>query len=92
MKLILIAASFGVISLAAKQIGASLQKYKLPLISGYLLAGILAGPFVLKLLTQESISQLLFIDEIALAFIAFAAGNELISGKNTKTASRALVG
>ncbi len=69
--------SFGIISLAAKGIGAFFKRYKLPLISGFLVAGILVGPFVLNILTDELLTTLHFIDEVALGFIAFAAGSEL---------------
>ncbi len=69
--------SFGIISLAAKEIGAFFKRYKLPLISGFLVAGILVGPFVLNILTDELLTTLHFIDEVALGFIAFAAGSEL---------------
>ncbi len=49
----------------------------LPLISGFLLTGVLAGPYGLGMLGSDAIPHLRFIDEIALAFIAFAAGSEL---------------
>ena len=49
----------------------------LPLISGFLLTGVLAGPYGLGMLGIEAVPHFRFIDEIALAFIAFAAGSEL---------------
>jgi Kef-type K+ transport system membrane component KefB len=49
----------------------------LPIITGLLFIGILAGPFVLRLLPTEAIPQLNFLNQISLAFIAFAAGAEL---------------
>ncbi len=70
-------ASFAIIAFAAKQIGAFFNRFKLPLISGFLFTGLIAGPYVLGLLQVEVIENLRFIDEIALAVIAFAAGNEL---------------
>lgn len=51
--------------------------YILPLISGFLLTGIVAGTYVLDLISMEATSNLRFVDEIALGFIAFAAGGEL---------------
>ena len=69
--------SFGIVALASKEIGAFFARYKLPLISGFLFAGILVGPYVLNLIPSEAISKLRFVDEISLAFIAFAAGSEL---------------
>ena len=69
--------SFVIIAFAAKQIGAFFNRFKLPLISGFLFTGLIAGPYVLGLIQVEVIENLRFIDEIALAVIAFAAGNEL---------------
>ncbi len=63
--------------MASKQIGQYFRKFKLPLITGFLFAGIIAGPYVLKLIPAGSIGKLRFIDEFSLAFIAFAAGSEL---------------
>jgi Trk K+ transport system NAD-binding subunit/Kef-type K+ transport system membrane component KefB len=70
-------AAFGLIALASRQVGEFLLRFKLPLISGFLFTGILAGPFLLNLVTVEEITRLRFLDQAALAFIAFAAGGEL---------------
>lgn len=69
--------SFGIVALASKQIGEFFSRYKLPLISGFLFAGVLVGPFVLNIIPKEALGKLRFVDEISLAFIAFAAGSEL---------------
>lgn len=69
--------AFGVIALAARQIGEFFTRLRLPLITGYLFTGLLVGPFVLGFASEESLARLRFIDEISLAFIAFAAGREL---------------
>ena len=69
---------FFLIALAARQIGDVLQRYRFPLISGFLLTGIISGPHVLNLVSLEAVQSLGFVDEISLAFIAFAAGNELV--------------
>jgi NhaP-type Na+/H+ or K+/H+ antiporter len=68
---------FVIIAFASKQIGSFLKRFKLLLISGFLFTGIIAGPYVLGLIQVEAIENLRFIDEIALAVIAFAASNEL---------------
>ncbi len=73
----IVLASFGVIFLASKQIGQFFMRGKLPLISGFLFTGIIAGPYVLGLIPAEAVEKLRFVDEISLAFIAFAAGSEL---------------
>ncbi len=69
--------SFLVVALASKQIGAFFARYNLPLISGFLFAGVIVGPFVLNMIPSEAVGKLRFIDEISLGFIAFAAGSEL---------------
>lgn len=53
------------------------KKTRLPLITGFLVTGIVCGPHVLNLIEQEVIKNLGFINDIALAFIAFAVGAEL---------------
>lgn len=68
---------FAVIALASRRIGELFVMAQLPLISGFLFTGILAGPYVLDLIPQETTEKLRFIDEISLAVIAFAAGSEL---------------
>ncbi|HHO55217.1 MAG TPA: cation:proton antiporter, partial [Trueperaceae bacterium] len=70
-------ASFSFIALASKPIAKFLNRYHLPIISGYLIAGIVAGPYVLDLISIEVVERLRFVDELALGFIAFAAGAEL---------------
>jgi Trk K+ transport system NAD-binding subunit/Kef-type K+ transport system membrane component KefB len=72
-----IAGSFIVIALASKEIGRFFSTARLPLISGFLFAGIIAGPFVLELIPVGAVEHLRFVDEVSLAFIAFAAGSEL---------------
>ena len=69
--------AFAIIALASGQIGAFGTRFKLPLVSGFLFAGIIVGPYILNLIPQKSLGSLRFVDEISLAFIALAAGNEL---------------
>jgi len=68
---------FFIIALSANHISKYFSKIKLPLITGLLMTGILAGPFVFKLIPVEKTNDLNFLNEISLAFIAFAAGSEL---------------
>jgi len=70
-------ASFLIIVIASRQIAGLFQKVRLPLITGMLFMGIICGPFVLNLISFDSTANLTFINDIALAFIAFAAGSEL---------------
>jgi Kef-type K+ transport system membrane component KefB len=68
---------FMIIALASNQIGELFRKAHLPLISGFLFTGIVAGPYLLNLISLDAVEHLRFVDGFALAFIAFAAGNEL---------------
>jgi len=70
-------AAFVVVALAANQLGGLLRRLHLPLITGFLLAGIAAGPYLLDLISAQAVSRLRWVDEVALAFIGFAAGGEL---------------
>ena len=60
---------------------------KLPAVTGYLVAGVLVGPFVLGLIPgldfidHEFISSFSIISDVALGFIAFAIGNEFRIGQ-----------
>ncbi|MCO4764496.1 MAG: cation:proton antiporter [Myxococcales bacterium] len=71
------ALAFGLISLASDRIGLWVRRWQMPLITGFLGTGVLAGPYVLELITSETVRNLGFIDQISLAIIALAAGNEL---------------
>ncbi|MEZ4722548.1 MAG: cation:proton antiporter [Flavobacteriales bacterium] len=66
------------------------QKVKLPLITGFLVAGMICGPYVLGFIPQDAVSDLLFVNDLALAFIALAAGNELFL-KNIRTQIRSIL-
>ncbi len=53
------------------------QKIKLPLITGFIVTGMIAGPYFLNLIPKDAIPNLLFVNDFSLAYIAFAAGAEL---------------
>lgn len=77
MQLVILTISFFFVALAAKKIGQWFSQAGLPYITGYLLAGMVAGPFILNLIPEGASTDLRFIDEISLAVIAFVAGSEL---------------
>lgn len=77
IEIILVILSFIFIASASKHISKFFIKIRLPQITGFLLAGIIAGPFVLNMIKSDSVEKLNFINETSLAFIAFAAGAEL---------------
>ncbi len=74
---LLIIVGFLFASLASDHIGKFATKARLPLITGYLLAGAIVGPFGLAWISKTDVVSLGFVDDVALAFIAFAAGSEL---------------
>jgi len=49
---------------------------KLPNVTGYLLAGLLAGPYALKLVPENAVSGMGIISDVALGMIAFNIGSE----------------
>jgi Kef-type K+ transport system membrane component KefB/Trk K+ transport system NAD-binding subunit len=59
------------------QVAKYFQKIKLPLITGFLISGVIVGPFFLKLVSNEALPNLQVVNEFSLAYIAFAAGVEL---------------
>lgn len=50
------------------------KRFRLPDVTGYILAGILIGPYVLHLIPSEIVSGMDFVTDIALAYIAFDVG------------------
>lgn len=76
-QLILYLGAFGIVAVAAGKVAGVFQKIKLPLITGFLVIGLVSGPEVLGLIKEGALSGLGFVNEIALAFIAFVVGTEL---------------
>lgn len=50
------------------------KRFRLPDVTGYILAGILIGPYVLHLIPLKIVSGMDFVTDIALAYIAFNVG------------------
>ena len=50
---------------------------RLPKITGYLCVGLLMGPYLLGFMTVDTVKELGFLSELAVTFIALAAGGEL---------------
>jgi Kef-type K+ transport system membrane component KefB len=69
--------SLGFVMLAAYMSAQILKIARLPLISGYIIVGIIAGPYVSAFLTDDMIAGFGFINDIALSFIALTAGGAL---------------
>ena len=65
------------VAIAASQIAKVFQKIKFPLITGFIITGLVAGSSFLNFITPTAVHDLNFLNEIALAIIAFSAGAEL---------------
>lgn len=57
-------------------LGRLVKKLKLPNVTGYLLAGLILGPSVLGVLSENFLDSVTIISDAALGFIAFSIGNE----------------
>lgn len=68
---------FLVITVAAATMAKVVTKVNLPVITGYMLVGVLCGPFILNLIPKAEVPELHPVTQVALAFIAFSAGSEL---------------
>ena len=69
--------AIGFLLLAGTLTSELLETLGLPHLSGYLLAGIIAGPHVLHLVDHEAVDALAPVNTLALALIALAGGAEL---------------
>ncbi|MBU2645402.1 cation:proton antiporter [bacterium] len=67
----------GFLLLTAYCIAYFLEQIRLPRITGFIVGGLMMGPYVLNFFDTESIEKLGFLNTLALAFIAFSAGGEL---------------
>lgn len=56
--------------------GRVVKMVKLPNVTGYLIVGLIIGPYCLKLIPLNTVVEFELISEIALAFIAFTIGSE----------------
>jgi len=69
--------AFLIVTIAANTLGSLAPRVGLPLITGFLFVGVLAGPFGLQLIPTAALPQLSYVTQFALAFICFSAGSEL---------------
>ncbi|NIP13521.1 MAG: hypothetical protein GWM88_01770 [Pseudomonadales bacterium] len=67
----------GFLLLAAFVAGELARDIKLPRITGYMVIGILFGPYTLGLVPRQTVNDFRLINEIALSVIALQAGGEL---------------
>lgn len=69
--------ALGFILIFAFLFGKKINRLKLPQITGFILAGILSGPYVMKFLNTLDVKGLQLIDGLALSLIALTAGGEM---------------
>lgn len=67
------------------------KKLRLPDVTGYILAGILIGPYVLHLIPEEVAHGMDFVTDIALAYIAFGVGKYFKLTELQKNGKRIIV-
>ena len=91
IQLIIYLGAFGIVAAAAGKVAGVFQKLKLPLITGFLVIGLISGPEVLGLIEKEALSDLAFLNDIALAFIALAVGSELYL-KELRSRMKSIIG
>jgi len=77
LQILIYLAGFVIIAVASNQISSLFTRVKLPLVTGLLVMGIIAGPYILDLIPLEAIADLDLVNDFALAFIAFTVGAEL---------------
>jgi Kef-type K+ transport system membrane component KefB len=70
-------AAVGFLLLAGTLLSELVEGIGLPHLSGYIAAGIVAGPHVLRLIDHETVQRLLPVNTLALSLIALAGGAEL---------------
>lgn len=80
----------GVVLLVGLIFGKIAERFRLPNITGYLIAGLLLGPMT-HFLTSDELSHMSIISNVALGFIAFQVGNELWLGKLKKSGKKIII-
>ncbi len=72
-----VVAATGFLLVAGTLLSELVEVVRLPHLSGYLFAGVLAGPYLLGLIDHETVTELSSINTLALALIALEGGAEL---------------
>jgi Kef-type K+ transport system membrane component KefB len=70
-------ASVGILLMGGTVLANLLELVGLPHLTGYLLAGVATGPYVLGLVNHHAVEDLLPVNQLALSLIALAGGAEL---------------
>ncbi len=72
-----IALALGFALIAALMLGEAAERLRLPRLSGYLIFGLLCGPYMLNLITAQMARELQVVNGLAIALIALVAGLEI---------------
>jgi Kef-type K+ transport system membrane component KefB len=67
----------GILLITGLLFGKLAKLVRLPNVTGYLVGGLLIGPSLIGILSENAVSSMGLISNIALGFIAFSIGNEL---------------
>lgn len=84
-----VALALGFALIAASLLGEVAERVRLPRLSGYLIFGLLCGPYMLNLITAAMARELQLVNGLAIALIALIAGIE-INVERLKTRLRAI--
>ena len=68
----------GIIIISGFVMGELVQRFRLPKVTGYIIAGIMLNPGLNGLITGEFVSHTDLVTKIALSFIAFSVGGSLL--------------
>lgn len=69
--------ALGVTLIAAYLAGGLLERFRLPKVTGYLLFGLICGPYLLNIINRPMARELQLFNGLAVALIAFIAGLEI---------------
>ncbi len=72
-----VVSALGLLLICGTLAGEILEAIKIPHLTAYLLVGVVAGPYVLRLVDHRTVESLQTFNTLALALIAFAGGAEL---------------
>jgi Kef-type K+ transport system membrane component KefB len=72
-----VALALGFALVAASLLGGVAERLRLPRLSGYLIFGLICGPYLLNMITATMARELQIVNGVAIALIAFVAGLEL---------------
>src|SRR5690554_3910059 len=81
---------FALILLSGIGMAKLVSRFKLPHVTGYLLAGLLIGPSILGIIPMNVAEGMSIISEAALGFIAYSIGSE-INFKKLKKMGKSLI-